>query len=103
MRLGSYVVLVDHAAEYPPTLHRRTEGHDDWFVMVGWSLVPGLMRPVAVVAPGRTRPSASSRRCKPNAPTTLHETVSPAPAETLYGASRIAGTAQRSVCPGGRQ
>jgi hypothetical protein len=33
------VVLVDHAAEYPPALHRRVQRHDDHLVMIGWPML----------------------------------------------------------------
>ena len=39
-RLRGLVVLVDHAAEYPPALHRRVQRHDDHLVMIGWPLLP---------------------------------------------------------------
>ena len=42
------VALVDHA-EYLPALHRRPERHDSWLVVVGWPLIPGLVRPVPVI------------------------------------------------------
>ena len=50
-RLRGPVVLVDHAAEYPPALHRRIQRHDDHLVMIGWPLLPGLMRPMSVIVP----------------------------------------------------
>jgi hypothetical protein len=40
------VVLVDHAAEHLPALHRRVMRYDDRVVMIGWPLLPGLVRPV---------------------------------------------------------
>jgi hypothetical protein len=46
------VVLVDHAAKHLAAPRRRAEAHNRWFVMVGWPLVPGLVRPVPVVVPG---------------------------------------------------
>jgi hypothetical protein len=46
------VVLVDHAAEHAPTPHRRGQRHDDHLAMIGWPLLPGLRRPVPVIAPG---------------------------------------------------
>ena len=46
------MVLVDHAAEYLPAPHWRTKRHDDRLVMIGWPLLPGLMRSVIVVMPG---------------------------------------------------
>jgi hypothetical protein len=46
---------VDHAAEDPPTLHRRGQRHDDRLVLIGWPLLPGLVWPVpAVVADVKT-------------------------------------------------
>jgi hypothetical protein len=45
-RLSGAVVLVDHSAEDLPALHRRIQRHDDRLVMIGWQLLPGLMRPV---------------------------------------------------------
>jgi hypothetical protein len=45
------VVLVDHA-EHLPALHRRVQRYDGRLVMIGWLLVPGLVRPVPVVVPG---------------------------------------------------
>jgi hypothetical protein len=47
------VVLVDHAAEDLAALHRRVQRYDDRLVMIGWSLLPGLVRPVPVVAAPR--------------------------------------------------
>ncbi len=46
------MVLVDHAAEHPPAPHRHIKGHDNRLVMIGWPLLPGLVRPVIVVVPG---------------------------------------------------
>jgi hypothetical protein len=46
------VVLVDQAAEYLPALHRHVHRYDDRFVMIGWPLLPGLMRPMSVIVPG---------------------------------------------------
>ncbi len=46
------VVIADHAAEHPPAPHRRGQRHDDHLVMIGWPLLPGLVRPVPVIAPG---------------------------------------------------
>jgi hypothetical protein len=40
------VVLVDHAAEYLPALYRRANRHDDRLVLIGWPLLPRLVRPV---------------------------------------------------------
>jgi len=37
------VVLIDHAAEHSPALHRRGQRHDDPLVMIGWLLPPGLV------------------------------------------------------------
>ena len=42
------MVLVDHAAEHPPAQYWRVQRHDDAFVVLGWPLLPGLMRPVPV-------------------------------------------------------
>jgi hypothetical protein len=39
------VVLIDHAAEDLPALHRSAYRHDDRPVMIGWPLLPGLVRP----------------------------------------------------------
>ena len=38
------MVLVDHAAEDFPALHRRGKRHGDWLVVIGWPLLPGLVR-----------------------------------------------------------
>jgi hypothetical protein len=38
------VVLVDHAAEDLPALHRRVQRHDDRPVLIRRPLLPGLMR-----------------------------------------------------------
>ncbi len=46
------VILVDHAAEDLPALHRPVQGHDDRLVLIRWPLVPGLVRPVPVIVPG---------------------------------------------------
>ena len=46
------MVLVDHATEHFPAPHRRAEWHDNRRIMIGWPLMPGLVRPVAVVMPG---------------------------------------------------
>jgi hypothetical protein len=46
------VILVDHAAEYLPALHRCVQGYDDRLVMIGWPLVPGLVGPVPVALAG---------------------------------------------------
>ena len=51
-RLRGPVVLIDHAAEYLPALHRRGKRHDDRLVMIGWPLLPGLVRTVPVIVPG---------------------------------------------------
>src|SRR3974390_981576 len=48
----SSVVFVDHAAEQLPAPHRRLERHDGGLIVIGWPLVPGLVRPVSVVMPG---------------------------------------------------
>jgi hypothetical protein len=34
------VVLVDHAAEDLPALHRRVQQYDGRLVMIGWPLLP---------------------------------------------------------------
>jgi len=44
------VVLVDHAAEYLPALHRRVQRYDDQLVMIGGPLIAGLVRTVPVIA-----------------------------------------------------
>ena len=49
---GGTAVLVDDAPEYFPALHRRVQRYDDRFVMIGWPLLPGLMRPMSVIVPG---------------------------------------------------
>ncbi len=46
------MVLVDHAAEDFPALHRRGKRHGDWLVVIGWPLLPGLVRPMPVIVPG---------------------------------------------------
>lgn len=46
------VVLVDHAAEHFPSPHGCFEGHDDRHVVVGWSLLAGLVRAMPVVMGG---------------------------------------------------
>lgn len=46
------VVLVDHAAEHLAALHRRVQWHDGRLVMIGWPLMPGLVRTVPVIVPG---------------------------------------------------
>jgi len=51
-RLRGPAVLVDHAAEYLPALHRRVQRRDGRLVMIGWPLIPGLVRPVPVIVPG---------------------------------------------------
>ena len=43
------IVLVDHAAEHLPTLHRPVQRYEDLIVMIGWPLLAGLMGPVPVV------------------------------------------------------
>src|SRR4029077_10865473 len=52
IRLRGAVVLVDHAADDLPALHRRGNRHDDWLVVIGWPLLPGLVRPVPAIVPG---------------------------------------------------
>jgi hypothetical protein len=39
------VVLVDHAADYLPALHERVQRNDGRLGMIGWPLLPGLVRP----------------------------------------------------------
>jgi len=51
-RLCGPVVLVDHAAEYLPAPCRCVQAHDNRFVVIGWPLLPGLVRPVPVIVPG---------------------------------------------------
>lgn len=51
IRLRGPVILMDHAAEYLAALHQGVEWHDDRFVMIGWPLLPGPVRPVPVIAP----------------------------------------------------
>ena len=46
------MVLVDHAAKYLSALHRCIQRYDDQPVMIGWPLLPGLMRPMSVIVPG---------------------------------------------------
>ena len=46
------MVLVDHAADDLPAMHRRVQHHDDLLVMIGCSLLPGLVRAVPVIVPG---------------------------------------------------
>ena len=54
-RLRGAVVLVDHAAKHLAALHRRVKRYDDRLVLARWPLLPGLMRPVPVIATrGRT-------------------------------------------------
>ncbi len=43
------VVLVDHAAEYLASLNRQVERNGDLVVVIGWSLLAGLVRAVPVV------------------------------------------------------
>ena len=50
IRLRDPVVLVDHTAEHLQALHRRIKRHDGRLVVIGWPLLPGLMRPVPVSA-----------------------------------------------------
>ena len=51
-RLRRPVIFVDHAAEDLPAPHRRVRRDDDLPVMIGWPLLPGLVRPVPVVVAG---------------------------------------------------
>jgi hypothetical protein len=46
------VILIDHAAEYFPPPDRCIQRGDDRLGRVGWSLSPGLVRPMAVVMVG---------------------------------------------------
>jgi hypothetical protein len=41
--LRGAVVLVDHATEDLPVLHRRVQRNDGRLVMIGWPLLPGLV------------------------------------------------------------
>jgi hypothetical protein len=41
--LRGAVVLVDHATEDLPALHRRVQRNDGRLVMIGWPLLPGLV------------------------------------------------------------
>ena len=50
--LGGCVVLIDDAAEYLPALDRCARRHDSRRVVVGWSLLSGLVRAVTVVVAG---------------------------------------------------
>jgi hypothetical protein len=62
IRLRSAVVLVDHSAEDLPALHKPVQRHDGRLVMIGWPLLPGLVRPVPVIVPSisrQHRPQAS--------------------------------------------
>jgi hypothetical protein len=52
-RLRGPVIVVDHAAKHLTALHRRGQRHDDRLVKVGWLLLPGLVRPVPVIAAPR--------------------------------------------------
>jgi hypothetical protein len=49
--LRGAVVLVDHAAEDLPALHRRVRRNCGWLVVIGWPLLPGLVRPMPVIVP----------------------------------------------------
>jgi hypothetical protein len=51
-QLRRLVVLVDHAAEHLPPPNRRVRRNVDLVVLVGWSLLAGLVRPVPVVMAG---------------------------------------------------
>jgi hypothetical protein len=61
------IVLVDHAAEYFPAVHRLIKRQDDLRVVVGRPLLAGLVRAVTVVMVGRpphvtpTRPPRTNR------------------------------------------
>jgi hypothetical protein len=49
------VVFVDHATEHLPVPYWRVQRYDDRPVMIRWPLLPGLVRPMIVVATrGRT-------------------------------------------------
>jgi len=50
--LRGLVVLVDHPAEYLPPLDRQVQRNADLVVLVGWSLLTGLMRAVPVEMAG---------------------------------------------------
>ena len=52
-------VLVDHAAEYFAALHRCAERHEDRLVVVGWSLMAGLVRPRALGTGGSRTPGGT--------------------------------------------
>jgi len=51
-RLLGPVVLIDHAAEDLPVLHRHANRHYLLLVMIGWQLLPRLVSPVPVVVLG---------------------------------------------------
>lgn len=51
-RLCGAVVLVDRAAEHFLALYQCVQWHDGRLVVIGWPLVPGLVRPVPVVMVG---------------------------------------------------
>jgi hypothetical protein len=55
MSSSGSVILVDHATEYLAPLDRPVERNDDLVVVVGWSLLAGLVRAVLVVTGWRTR------------------------------------------------
>ena len=57
-RLRGPVLFVDHAAEDLVALHRRVQRYDGRLVMIGWPLLPGLVRTVPVLVPGVGPPSA---------------------------------------------
>jgi hypothetical protein len=46
------VVLVDHAAEHLAPPNRQIQGSAGLVVVVGWSVLAGLVRPVPVVMTG---------------------------------------------------
>jgi hypothetical protein len=45
IKLRCTVVLVDHAAEHLPPLYRQVHWRAVLVVVVGWSLLAGLVRP----------------------------------------------------------
>jgi hypothetical protein len=61
-RLCGPTVLIDHAAEYLAALNRHVQRYDDQLVMIGWPLIPGLVRTVPVMVAGvgpQDRPQVS--------------------------------------------
>jgi len=51
-QLRRLVVLVDHATEHLPPLDRQVQRRARWALVVGWSLLAGLVRAVPVVMAG---------------------------------------------------